>query len=165
MTHTKDAQRNCINHEIRGSNTWEMISLVKFSLTVIPMQVRLSTKNNEASNFSFSVVAFDKELPLSEFIILGEEFRPLTASEATLVAKEMRESKKSESDCTTVPNYLDSAAPLLSAKVKGTDLSIRLSQYENAGCGGHLAEIFILDVLKAGVLLKKYELLQYRGGV
>ncbi len=113
--------------------------------------------------FSYAVVAFDKEIPLSEFRIWKDKRRPLTRAEAASVATEKREFRKTGSDCYTNPSFLDDAVMLMTAKVTGTDISIRLSKYQNPGCEGHLATYYVLDVLKAGALVKTYELTQYVG--
>jgi hypothetical protein len=122
-------------------------------------------KNNDSSNLSYSVIAFAKDLDLYEIRFMNGERRPLTSDELVAVEKEKMETKKIESERTTIPTYLDSAVSYLSARVKGSDMSIRISQYETAGRMGHLAKVFILDVVKSGVLLKKYELAQYLGAI
>ncbi|MBU2498365.1 MAG: hypothetical protein KKE57_05665 [Proteobacteria bacterium] len=122
-------------------------------------------KNSQLSKFSFPVMAFDKNLTLSEIRLLNGKPRPLTTGESAAIEREKLENKKNESECTTIPRYLDAATSHLSAKVKGSDISIRISQYETPGCAGHLANIFILDVLKSGTLLKKYEMVQYEGAI
>ncbi len=113
--------------------------------------------------FSYAVVAFDKEIPLSEFKIWKDKRRPLTRAEAASVATEKREFKKTGSECYTNPSFLDDAIVMMTAKVTGTDISIRLSQYQNPGCEGHMATYYVIDVLKAGVPVKTYELTQYVG--
>jgi hypothetical protein len=120
-------------------------------------------QSSAKSNFSFTVMAFDKELELSEIKLLNGINRPLTAAESVMVKEAKLDFKRNESECTTIPKFIDSAISLISAKVKGSDMSIRISQYETPGCAGHLANVFIIDVLKSGALLKKYELVQYEG--
>lgn len=122
-------------------------------------------KNNGISDVSFAVVAFEKPVQLVGTAWLHGQNRPLSAEEAAQVAKEKAEAGKNDADCTTSPQFLDAAVSYFSAKIKGSDLSIRISQYENPGCGGHLAKIYVLDVLQSGVLLKKYELVHYAGGI
>ncbi len=120
-------------------------------------------KGEDTGIFSYPVVAFDKEAPLSEIRLPKGQRRPLTQAEAAALAREKREFKKTESECETNPTFLDEATVLMTANVTGTDTSIRLSSYQTPGCGGHMATYYILDILRAGVLVKKYELVQYVG--
>lgn len=119
----------------------------------------------DPGNLSFSVIASAPDLNLSDVVLLNAIRRPMTPDESAEVERQKAEDKKSESEWTTVPRYLDAAACCLSAKVTGSNLSIRISQFETAGRSGHLAKVFILDVMKSGVLLKKYELVQYKGSI
>ena len=112
---------------------------------------------------SFSVLAFDSKLQLANITLLKGEKRPLTPGEQAEVKKAKLQFAKEEDECTTVPQHLDAAVTFLSANVQGTDISIRLSRYSNPGCGGHLAKMYILDVFKSGVLVKKFEKIQYEG--
>jgi hypothetical protein len=117
------------------------------------------------AKYSFSVVAIDSsQLSLADITRVRRE-RPLTADESALVAKDKLASQTRESECTTVPTYLDSAKTDLSAKLQGSDVSIRVSDYETPGCGGHLATVFVLDIIKAGAVLKTYRLVQYKGAI
>jgi len=123
-------------------------------------------KTSETGNYSYAVLAFDKAIELTEIELPNGNKRPTTPREAARVAKmkkEVAESEKEDSECYTNPSYIDEATILLTAKVKGTDLSIRVSTYGDPGCGGHMANIYILDVLKASALLKKFEMTQYVG--
>jgi hypothetical protein len=117
------------------------------------------------SNLSFSVFAYTSDLNLSDIILLNPIRRPMTPEESAEVERQKAKDKMSESEWTTIPTYLDSATCCLSANVSGSNLSIRISQFETAGRLGHLAKVFILDVIKSGALLKKYELVQYRGNI
>lgn len=119
----------------------------------------------EYGNLSFSVFAYTSDLNLSDIILLNAIRRPMTPEESAEVERQKAKDKISESEWTTVPTYLDSATCCLSANVTGSNLSIRISQFETAGRLGHLAKVFILDVMKSGALLKKYELVQYRGSI
>jgi hypothetical protein len=120
-------------------------------------------KENEPSLFSYPVVAFDSTIKLTDFEVFNKKRRPLTKQEAAAVAKEKDEFKQGGSDCSTNPSFLDEANILLTAKVQGSNTSIRLSKYETPGCEGHMAAYYILDVIEDGVLIKKYELIQYIG--
>ncbi len=122
-------------------------------------------KSSELSNVSFTVMAFNTDLELSEVEQLGGKPRPLTADESAMVRQQELEYESYKSECTTTPKFLNAATSHISANVKGSDLSILISRYETSGCGGHLANVFIPDVVKSGVLLAKYELVQYEGAV
>lgn len=132
-------------------------------------QVLFSCNSNEGigvyqgkpGEVSFGVVAFDKSAKLSGVQYLNGEPRPLTRAELAEVAREKAEDAE-KSDCTTTPRYLDSAASLLSAKAGG-GLSLRLSRYTSPGCGGHLAEIYVLDVLKGSVPVQTRMLIRPKG--
>ena len=119
----------------------------------------------DPSDLSFSVFAFTSDLDLSDIILLNAKRRPMTPEESVEVERQKAKDKESESEWTTIPTYLDSAICCLSANVKGSNLSIRISQFETAGRLGHLAKVFILDVIKSGALLKKYKLVQYKGSI
>ncbi len=122
-------------------------------------------KSNDTGVCSFMVIAYDPGLQVSNIELSEGKVRPLTLDESKQLEKEKAEGRRNKSDCTTEPVYIDSAYQLLNAKLGGTDFSIRISQYVNPGCMGHLAKIFILDIIKSGVLLKKYELVQYEGAI
>jgi hypothetical protein len=121
-------------------------------------------ESRDLAIYSFSVIAFDSQLPLAD-IRLARRERPLTSEESAVVAKDKLASTTRESECTTVSRYLDSAKTDLSAKVQRSDISIRISDYETPGCGGHLTTVFLLDIIKSGVVLKTYRLAQYKGAI
>ena len=122
-------------------------------------------KYTDHSDLSFSVFAYTSDLNLSDIILVNGIRRPMTPEELAEVESQKAKDKISESEWTTVPKYLDSATCCLSADVTGSNLSIRISQYETAGRAGHLARVFILDVIKSGSLLKRYELIHYKGNI
>ena len=43
------------------------------------------------------------------------------------------------------------------------DLRLKVSTYVNPGCGGHLSSIYILDVLRRNLVVRKLELGRYQG--
>jgi hypothetical protein len=90
--------------------------------------------------------------------------RPLTDIERRQVEKE-KQSQGSASGCTTAPAYLDQAVVLMDAQVVGSTIGLRLSSYINPGCTGHLARIYILDLLQNGDLIRKLEIFQYKGAL
>jgi len=88
--------------------------------------------------------------------------RPLTDEERRLVAAE-KKSYKAQDDCTTEPAFLDSAEQLLKVEIEGGAWSLRISRFEDPGCGGHLSTLYVLDALKAGKLEKRFVLSHYNG--
>lgn len=120
-------------------------------------------KTSETGIYSYAVLAFDKAVELTEIELPSGKKRPMTLREAAQVAKMKTEDGREESECTTNPSYIDAATILLTAKVKGTDLSIRVSTYATPGCEGHMANVYILDVLKENALVKTFEMTQYVG--
>jgi len=88
--------------------------------------------------------------------------RPLTEGERKLVAAE-KEAHAERRDCTTEPATLDSAEQLLKVEIEGGSWSLRVSRFQDPGCGGHLATVYVLDALKAGKLEKSFVLAHYHG--
>lgn len=115
------------------------------------------------SKYSYLVLGIQGH-SLSESKVLERQKRPLTENEKKALEKEkkdfLRESKAN--DCSTEPAYIDAASEIFEAVID-RKTSIRLSTYDSPGCAGHLASIYILDVLVEGQLKKTYTLSQYRG--
>lgn len=109
---------------------------------------------------SLMVAAWGPEAGLFDVQALKGKPRPLTRVERAEIEKQ--KAALAGEDCTTNPAYLDSAKAFLSAKTAG-GFSILLSRYTNPGCGGHLAEIYILDVLKGGAPVKTFEMIRPKG--
>jgi hypothetical protein len=66
-------------------------------------------------------------------------------------------------ECTTVPQFLDSAKVILTATIADSNLSIRLSHFITPGCAGHLSEIYLLDVITPGQEPRRFEFRHYHG--
>ena len=88
--------------------------------------------------------------------------RPVTAAERQEIAAERNKIPK-DFECTTVPQYLDDAKVILTANIAGTKVSIRLSKYSTPGCAGHLADIYILDVIEPGREPRRFKFSHYQG--
>ena len=88
--------------------------------------------------------------------------RPVTVDERQQVAAD-RGSIPKNIECTTVPQFLDDAKVILTARVATSRLSIRLSKYSTPGCAGHLADIYVLDVMEPGRDPRRYEFRHYQG--
>lgn len=89
--------------------------------------------------------------------------RPATVREREEIAADRMKSIPKDFECTTVPQFLDDAKIILTAKVANTKLSIRLSKYSTPGCAGHLADIYVLDVIEPGRDPRRFEFLHYQG--
>ena len=112
---------------------------------------------------SVAVFGWDAGLPLAE-ISYSETGQPRPTTERE--RREIDADKKSlpkDSECTTVPQFLDSAKVILTAKVANSSLSIRLSRYITPGCAGHLSEIYMLDVIAPGQQPRRFEFRHYQG--
>jgi hypothetical protein len=92
----------------------------------------------------------------------ASQVRPITAEERKQVAA-ARSSIPKDIECTTVPQFLDDAKIILTASVSATNLSIRLSKYSTPGCAGHLADIYVLDVVEQGREPRRFEFRHYQG--
>lgn len=115
------------------------------------------------SDRSVSFFAWDDRLALVDVSHRSRgQARPLTAAERKKVAAD-RSTVPKDSECTTVPHFLDDAKIILTANVASTKLSIRLSKYSNPGCAGHLADIYVLDVMEPGRDPRRFEFLHYQG--
>lgn len=93
--------------------------------------------------------------------------RPMTSAEKTEVVnkKKAEETKTKGYGCTTVPGFLDSAREILRSKVKGSAFSIRISEYANPGCAGHLEEVYVLDVWEDGKEPSRFQCHHYVGAI
>ncbi len=115
------------------------------------------------SDVSISFFGWDDRLALVEVSHKSHgQVRPVTAAERKQIAASRSKLPK-ESECTTVAQFLDDAKIILTANVANTKLSIRLSKYSNPGCAGHLADIYILDVMAPGEEPRRFEFSHYQG--
>jgi hypothetical protein len=115
------------------------------------------------SNFSFLVVALADNIKVAEnHQILEKVRRPLSNLEDAHISR-LKSTEPINVDCKTTPVYLDSALQRIEIKLSSADVALRISSYENPGCDGRLAEIFLLDILNANGPLKTFEISQYRG--
>lgn len=89
--------------------------------------------------------------------------RPLTKAEASDIEKEKAKLGKYESDCTTNPSFIDSAKQLSIVRVLNTLCTLRISEYSNPGCAGHLMEIYVIDVLEKNSLKRSISVARYLG--
>ena len=110
-----------------------------------------------------ALFGWDARLPLTDisFSENGQP-RPTTARERLEIDAD-KGTRPKESECTTVPRFLDSATQLLTAKLSKPDVSIRLSHYVTPGCAGHLSEVYVLDVIAPGQEPRRFEFRHYQG--
>lgn len=110
-----------------------------------------------------SFIAWDERLPLTDISYRSAgQPRPLTAAERTEVAAD-RATVPKDFECTTVPQFLDDAKILLTASIAGTRSTVRLSKYSTPGCAGHLADIYVLDVIEPDGSVRRFEFRHYQG--
>ena len=120
-------------------------------------------RGSGSGRYSCQVVAVGDSLVADGVVYAPARLkRPLTKEEEREVAQSKKRMEK-ESECTTVPAFLDDAVQLVGFKIKGTAYSVRVSRYTNPGCGGHVSLIYALDVLQDGALRGRYELYHYWG--
>ena len=109
------------------------------------------------------IVAFEESLrPESADLPVKAKDRPISKKEEKKV---LEFKKKDLTDCTTVPQFIDSAKQLLSVELLNSEFDIRISHYSNAGCAGHLAEIYVLDLIKNHKVESTFELNHYFGPI
>ena len=112
---------------------------------------------------SVAVFGWNAALPLTDISFSEKgQLRPTTPSERREIDAD-RKSIPKDFECTTVPQFLDSAKVILTAKVAKSNLSIRVSQFVTPGCAGHLSEIYVLDVLAPGQEPRRFEFRHYHG--
>ncbi|MGD2270750.1 MAG: hypothetical protein PVI06_10170 [Desulfobacterales bacterium] len=57
------------------------------------------------------------------------------------------------------------AEQLVSVEFLNSESEIRISRYSNPGCAGHLADIYVLDIIKNHNVIKTIELDHYFGPI
>jgi hypothetical protein len=109
------------------------------------------------------IVAFEESLrPQSANLSAKGNKRPISKEEKKKV---LELKKKDLTDCTTIPHFIDSAEQLLSIEFLNLEFDIRISYYSNAGCAGHLADIYVLDLIKDHKVESTFELDHYFGPI
>jgi hypothetical protein len=117
--------------------------------------------HTEPSQFSYTVLAFNSDVVFDN--VRGVEgTRPMTDAERQRTEEEKRQTEKIAKDCTTVPTYIDSAALFLEAGL-ANGITLRLSSYKNPGCAGHLATIYLIDLIRGNTVLTTFQLVQNQG--
>jgi hypothetical protein len=111
---------------------------------------------------SVKVLASNLENPLTNVHRLAGR-RPLTSAEKKAVAAQKLEVEKG-AKCTSTPAFIDSAVYLLEA-VAPDGFTVRLSSYKTPGCAGHLATIYVLDILRKKDVIRTFQLSQSHGAL
>lgn len=110
-----------------------------------------------------AIFGWNEQLPVVDirFRDVGRP-RPVTEAERLEIAAD-RKTALPASECTTEPRFLDSAETMFTATIAKTSFRLRLSTYQNPGCAGHLAEIYVLDVLEPGRDPRRFRFSHYVG--
>ena len=90
------------------------------------------------------------------------QLRPISPRERDEVAAAKQKLPKSI-ECTTEPQWIDSAKILLTARITNSNSTLRLSSYQNPGCLGHLSTIYVLDVTTSGREPRRFEFRYHQG--
>jgi len=117
-----------------------------------------------SSKYSFLVLGIDPGIAVADLKLLSGK-RPLAPADRQEIAKRKREDKKAADECTGNPTYIDSATQIAEIGLAEGDLRLRISTYEDPGCGGRLSSIYILDVVRRNMVLRKFEADRYQGAL
>ncbi|MDH5179911.1 MAG: hypothetical protein OEZ39_18815 [Gammaproteobacteria bacterium] len=119
------------------------------------------------STYSFMVLGTDNQISLTDPALPQGEKRPMTPAETRKLAadKEAVRKETEKYECNTIPGWPDSAELIFRARITRPALSLRLSNYLDPGCGGHLSSIYVLDLLQNHKLLDSTVIDQYQGGL
>jgi hypothetical protein len=121
----------------------------------------------DPSKYSFLVLAIDPGIAVADLKLLSGK-RPITAADRQEIIKLKREDKKEAAElgeCPTEPRYIDSATQIAEIGLVQGDLRLRVSSYEDPGCSGHLASIYILDLLRRNEVLRKIQVGRNQGAL
>ena len=111
-------------------------------------------------SYSVKVLAFSSEVDLINTRLVSGP-RPVTPAEEQEISRQKIELRKG-GECSTTPAFADSAVRLLEAAT-ASGFTLRLSAYKTPGCAGHLATIYILDVLRGQDLIQTFQTSQNHG--
>jgi hypothetical protein len=111
-------------------------------------------------SYSVKVLAFTSEADLVATRLVSG-FRPVTPSEQQEISRQKHDLEK-EGECTTTPAFVDAAERLVEGAT-GSGLTLLLSSYKTPGCGGHLATIYILDILRGQDIVRTIQTSQNHG--
>jgi hypothetical protein len=113
----------------------------------------------EASRYSFKVLGVMPGVTVTDIRSVSGP-RPMASQDQQEVSRKKRQ--VNVDDCTTTPVYIDSAVRHMEASLQG-GRTLRVSSYQTPGCAGHLATIYVLDILRGGIVLETFLLGQNQG--
>jgi len=105
-------------------------------------------------SYSVKVLAFSSEVDLINTRLISGP-RPVSPAEEQEISRRKSELQK-EGECATTPAFADSAVRVVEAAT-ASGFTLRLSAYKTPGCAGHLATIYILDVLRGQDLIQTFQ--------
>jgi hypothetical protein len=120
--------------------------------------------HTSSSKYSFLVLGIDPGIAVTDLKLLSGK-RPLAPVDQQEIAKQKRELQEEAVECETAPAYIDSATQIAEISLAEGDLRLKVSTYETPGCGGHLSGIYILDVLRSNMVLRKFEVDRFQGAL
>jgi hypothetical protein len=164
-----DGHNSCGLGEIKKVERYEYISGDYFHTLVDHCEPNegLGQYRIDPSKYSFLVLGIDPGIGVADLKLLSGK-RPLTPADQQEIVKLKREDKKQAAEfggCPTVPRYIDSAVQIAEIGMAQMDLRLRVSTYEDPGCAGHLASVYILDVLRRNEVLRKIQVSRNQGGL
>ena len=148
----------------RESDTFEADVFATIDRAAITDRNLARYRARAPSDKSVSFFGWDDRLMVTDVSFRDHgKSRPATARERDEIAADRKKSIPKDFECTTVPQFLDDAKIILTAHIANTKMSIRLSKYSTPGCAGHLADIYVLDVIEPGSDPRRFEFLHYQG--
>lgn len=133
------------------------------SMMVIDPNLALYTASTRPAR-PVAVFGWDDRLSVVDVSVRhANQPRPLTGAERQEIPAQQHRAMPKDAECTTEPQFLDSARVLLTARVGKAGPAIRLSTYADPGCMGHLSEVYVLDVIEPGRAPRRFEFRHYAG--
>ncbi len=129
-----------------------------------PLVWSYQADHKPAAPLTILAVADTLRLGAADFSTTGQP-RPLSPEEQTQVDAAKKAAQQKDTDCTTNRQFLDAAKQIMTVPVAGSDYRLRLSRYANTGCLGHLTDIYVVDILQQGRVLKRLERARYQGPI
>jgi hypothetical protein len=162
-----DSHDSCGLGEIKKVKQYEYISGDYFHSIIDHCEPNegLGHYRIDPSKYSFLVLGIDPGIVVAGLKLLSGK-RPLTPADRQEIIKSKREDKKEAAEfggCPTEPRYIDSATQIAEIGLAQGDLRLRVSTYEDPGCSGHLASIYILDLLRRNEVLRKIQINRHQG--
>ncbi|MDA8792715.1 hypothetical protein N9N67_05685 [Bacteriovoracaceae bacterium] len=122
-------------------------------------------QSNYNNKYSFNVIGLSDELKKTNVTYLSNKVRPLSSEEKESIKKDKEKNQLEKIECTTIVHRLDSAQMLYSIQSPSIQFDLRLSEYINPGCLGHLNRNIVLDFIKNNRVTKTVLLNFYQGAL